>query len=60
MANSNLLSSLGDDAVNEVYKFIKFFDTKKDSVLKMIAEEFEEAVEMMDETEYRRDEVPIQ
>jgi hypothetical protein len=57
MAARNLLSSLGDDAVNEVYKFIRFFDNKKENVLKMISSEFDEAVEMMDETEYRREEV---
>ena len=48
----DFLGGLSEDPADQILGFMQFFQSKRESYLSLVASEFEEAAEMLDESEY--------
>mmetsp|Transcript_60098 Transcript_60098/g.135887 ORF Transcript_60098/g.135887 Transcript_60098/m.135887 type:complete len:342 (-) Transcript_60098:207-1232(-) len=53
----DFLGELSEDSADQILGFMRFFQLKRESFLSLVASEFEEAADMLDESEYTRAEV---
>ena len=53
----DFLGGLSEDSADQILGFMRFFQLKRESFLSLVASEFEEAADMLDESEYTRAEV---